>query len=511
MDFSKDTLAHKNKFTVIVFAAFALALIAFVIVDTARRKKTVHETPVATTVVTPTEIPPQIITGEDVIGSGSNVALNSLIPLEAGEVLLQTLTCDFNGDGYSDQINAVRKNSRSTIVLIIGIYNARRNVCVRTEEITTVITQVRTFSYSVMDITGEHTNSIIYSGVAPNGDTVMQIFNSSGDENRFVLNKIGDFRSDGTIFIQQLDRYDSYASLQTDGPSFPVTVYSSDSDDKNSPDQIQTVYDWSSGRQRYVQTGQVRVAGRRLADAELSRIQDGTVSGFTSFLDGLWYRADGQDSQRYLFFAYPDREITFFADGSAENFIWKSNNLRRSEIYISAVNESIANLTRRMDVSILGLDTVSVHVNDEVRMMIHEDNLWNGTYKKLPSRSPPSALRMTVRHDNFVDDLKNMKEWQITAANSEFEQKSITASFTETNYNVSVSLLQYDTGRLYFDYIFDEPVIEFRSEQKNAFFEKSYTITKQSDNSFSFEPVVLSPAGLLKGSGKTLVVKSALD
>ena len=70
----------------------------------------------------------------------------SLIPLKSDETLINTFGIDFDGDGYDDQINAIRKVNNPYITLLIGLYNPFKAQYTRTEEIQTEIIQTQTFS-----------------------------------------------------------------------------------------------------------------------------------------------------------------------------------------------------------------------------------------------------------------------------------------------------------------------------------------------------------------------------
>ena len=180
-------------------------------------------------------------------------SLVSLVPLHSDETLLSTLSVDFDGDGYDDQINSLKKMTSPYIQILVGLYNPYKGQYERSAIIDTEIIQTPTFSYTSMDFVGTHKNFLMYSGFLENNDSVMKLFSPEKQDTGLVMNMVGDFRSDGTIFVQQLERHESYESQQANGVSFPVWVYRSDtSSGQNSLDQIQTRYVWNETSGKYV-------------------------------------------------------------------------------------------------------------------------------------------------------------------------------------------------------------------------------------------------------------------
>ena len=265
----------------------------------------------------------------------------------------------------------------------------------RLPEIATEFTRTRTFSYTGMDVAGEHKTALIYQGVNDNGDYVMQIFHCNTNENgQSELVNIGDFRCDGTVFIQQTERSDSYSLSMSKGESFSVWVYKSETPEEIQSDsakktnvnqnQIQQEYKWNPATQKYELSREIRVTAGRLAAKELSRIQDGTVETFAAFLNGLWYKTSNTDSEiRYLYFNYEDKEIVQLFSDTQEVYEWEDSKLRHNGIYLTAVNADIMNLHRRFDIALVNVDEIKVTLRDEVNLLIKENTLWDGQYKKM--------------------------------------------------------------------------------------------------------------------------------
>ncbi|GMO46825.1 MAG: hypothetical protein Pg6C_08720 [Treponemataceae bacterium] len=476
-----------------VFAVFALTAVAIAALLALKPR----ETPDHIQVVTP-----QVVNVHDASvrsqGKGSasddTAATVSFISLQQNEVLLQALSVDFDGDGNDDQINSIRRGADPEIILLVGLYNPAKGSYERVDEIKTEITQPRTFSYTCIDITGTHRNALMYQGFLPSGDSVMRIFHCSRTRSGISLSTIGDFRSDGTIFIQRVDRYDSYETLGGLGTSYPVWVYSSDSqsgEQTQSLDQLQTMYDWDSSRRMYVRVRQTRVTGQRLAQSEIQRIQDGTVATFARFLEGLWYKA-GADNASYVFFDYANREVTFYSGSSQEVYSWEGSTLRRNGIYLSTVNTSISNLSRLVDVSLSGSNEIKLRIQDDVRMLINEDAAWNGAYVKI-SRKNENIASNTDQGDpseDIFNTLTRQQEWTTGTGES--------IRFIKNNYTLSTKD-GGEEGRFSLIYVFEKPIIEFRAKTASAFFEKTYHVIRDGA-SFILEPVAVSPTRIAPGN-----------
>ncbi len=314
----------------------------------------------------------------------------SFIPLSGTETLISTLIFDFDNDTYEDQVIVVRKADSPYLWLVIGLYDPETKDYNRVEDIETNISKTGTFTYSNLDVIGNHTQALIYQGVNDSGDYVMNILMCEGNGLDAEILNTGSFTSDGTVFIQQTERSESYELAISGGESFSVWVYSSDKKEgqkeKNSTNQIQTEYRWNSFSKKYEFSRSTTVTASRLAAKELSRIQDGTVETFAAFMDGLWYKTSNENNTiRYLGFSYPEKEIVFLNGDTEEVYNWEDSKLRHNGIYLTTTNSIISSLHRRFDIMLVGVDEIRVTVRDDVKMEIAEGSLWDGNYKKTSS------------------------------------------------------------------------------------------------------------------------------
>ncbi len=458
-------------------------------------------------VVLPKTITPDAanaLNGGDADGdNATDAAAQSFIPLHSTETLVSTTAFDFDGDGFDDQVAAVRKLSSSHIALIVGLYNASANTYARIAEITTEISKSRTFSYSGIDMTGDHRNALVYQGIRTNGDSVLSMYHCSKTEGAARVVNIGTFASNGAIFIQQTERPENYALSQTKGESFSVWVYSSEKEGAPSEaaqSQTQTEYRWSAAKNSYVQSRQIKVAGSTIAAKELARIQNGNIETFSKFLSGLWYKTSGEGREpRYLHFNRETKEVIFLSDETEGVYSWEDSSLRRNGIYITAVNTIIASMKRRFDISLTGINEIYVRVHDNVGMLIKENNQWDGAYRKMSFQSTFGEDKTMPPSKQFVKELLAGPAWIDNSGNR--------FVFTEDTFTLSGAV--QEEGIFAADDIGGAAVIQFRSIAASSALGASYAMhflpdaeTKSDSENSSEKPeggrnvIVLTPVRL---------------
>lgn len=459
-----------------------------------------------------------------------DLAKSSFIQLANGETLIGTEEFDVDGDTFEDQVNIVKTASSPFITLIVALYNPETTNYERSYYITTNISQVKTFVCTGIDVIGKHQKSLVYQGVTDDGKISMVILHgrrTGKTSNDFEMDVLGSFESDGTIFIQQTPRNESYELSHADGEPFPVWVYSSenfDSDEKSSSarnstlDQIQTMYVWSEKENKFVESRSVRIAGSRIAANQLAKIQDGTVETFAKFLDGLWYKTENEGNEiRYIYFDYENSEIIFEQGGSEEVYSWMNSNLRRNGIYFSAVNKTIESLQRRFDISLVNVDEIRIKLQDDVRMLISESTLWDGNYKKLEAKADSKSSQNENDEQKVLKKLNEQSNW---IANDGTILKFSNNSYTATEEK------SFDEGRFTTLDIAGKTLLQFRSSNENPFFQGSYlpeflkTTTAERDkrgrmqekttvdeDTIVFQKTSINPEGFYRDRSSLIVLK----
>ena len=443
----------------------------------------------------------------------------TFVDLLPTETLISSLTIDLNDDGYDDEVIAVRRTDSPYFIIIPALYNTELSAYQRLSEIPTKMSRTRTLSYSGMDITGEHKTALVYQGVEDDGNYVMQIFHTELERGNYLLVKIGDFTSDGTIFIQQTERSDSYELSLSKGESYPVWVYRSEKDDastKNAGAQIQEEYKWNPSTHVYELSKVVKVNANRLATKELARIQDGTVETFADFLNGLWYKTTNTDSEiRYIYFDFTNKEIILVTKESQEVYEWNENKIRHNGMYITTVNSSITSLHRRFDISLVNVDEIRITIRDDIGIKIAETNIWDGQYKKLSLQSSFDNAPAETEKNEYLKQLEKSISW--STADSVYSI-TIHDSIYSFKANDTVETGVYSTMK-----IGAYTVIQFRSDTEGTQLNPTYalefgtkTITEKIKkktvekvvtdyDSITFTPVKITPVDCFSTDGRSYV------
>ena len=446
---------------------------------------------------------------------------DTFVELYSSETLINTITIDFNNDGYDDEVITVRRTGSEDFIIVPGLFNPDTADYDRLEEIRTSISRIRTFSVSGMDITGDHKNALIYQGVNDEENNVMSLFLWDEEEEKLV--DIGSFVSDGTIFIQQTERSDSYQLSLSRGESFSIWVYDSEKiiDEKGNvtagQNQIQKEFKWNIAAQQYELANEIKVTAGKLAANELSRIQDGTVETFAAFLDGLWYKTSNEDNTiRYIYFDYAKLEIILLQSDSQEVYEWDDSKLRHNGIYLYTVNSDITNLQRRFDILLTSIDEIKVTLYDSIGLIIKESSLWDGQYKKLSLQSSFDEPEAEAKNQ-FIEELEASEQWAT-------EDGINTIKFKDHNYTFAFDNVQ-EEGVYSFMKIGSYDVLQLRATSFNTVLNATYTldfgtkvitetVKKQTVeknvtdyDTIIFRPVKINPTDCFATDGKTYIFK----
>lgn len=384
----------------------------------------------------------------------------SFVSLGSDETLVSSLTADLDGDAFEDQVSVIRTISSPYLSILITLYNPTLNDYERETTLRTQVSQAQSFSCITIDLIGDHSTSLVYQGFLSNGNSVLEAFLISNDDGVFELRNIASLNGDGAVFVEQSERYDAYETLHATGVSFPIVVYSSDPENPDSPDQIQSWYEWDEAQAVYTLSRTVRVAGDRLASEELSRMQAGGLESVTDALNGLWRMTSTAETgaEYTLFFDYQAGEIIFFNGDNEEVYEWNHSNLLHNGIYITASNQEIESLQRRIDVSFLSVEEASVRIQEDVTSIVSDSASWNGTYRK--SSAPYIVYQDKAAAVREIQSLlSNGTGWETT------ENYSLT--FDGTTYSIlsGTALSDVRSGSCAFDEAggdifvqFDEPL-----------------------------------------------------
>lgn len=514
----------KSKTVPVLFVLAAVLIAGIFFVSRKMDSKDEKSSARGARIVTPKSATASSSENETTPSSFETEKYETFVPLYSGETLISTLTIDINNDGYDDEVIIVRKANSQNLWVVAALIDADSGFYERLDPIETQFTRTRTFSYMGLDVTGEHKNALVYQGLADDGNYVMKIYLCVEEHGLNVLRNIGDFSCDGTVFIQQTERSESYALALSKGESFSVWVYKSDSSGEPvaagkektavGQNQIQQEYKWNPGTQKYELAREINVTAGRLAAAELSRIQDGTVETFAAFLEGLWYKTSNSDGNiRYLFFDYNGNEIIQLYKDSQEVYEWEDSKLRHNGIYLTAVNADIMNLHRRFDIALVNTDEIRITLRDDINLVINENTLWDGNYKKMSLQGSFGDAVDSNEENEFQREIKKDASW--TTADS-----TMTIKFGDFTYTMDNGVL-IDTGVYSIEKIGTYDIIQFRSDLENSLLGEVYSMSFGSKtitetvkkttvekvvtdyDSITFTPVKITSTDCFAAEGKT--------
>ncbi|QTQ14749.1 pallilysin-related adhesin [Treponema parvum] len=457
----------KNRAVFVFFVIFAACMTIFFIIYGSASSK--NSAPPQPKIVTPFTGTARSEAAENNPLASSDGGLTSFIPLNSDETLVSILTLDIDNDMRDDQINLVQKLTKPYLYLLIGLYNPGTGAYERTAELETPITQIHSFSYACIDVLGDHRPVLVYQGVTDDGISVLQIYRIRKGRNRVaVLENIGDFRSDGSIFVQQQPRDQAYELSQVNAAPFPIIVYGSDPESAgDGHEQFQIKYEWKAQQNKFVQTERIRLSDSRIAANELAKIRDGTVKTFANYLKGVWYKtSDDGKGIRYLFFDPENSEIILQHNDTEEVYTWFESYLSSSGIYLSTENLSISSLHRRYYITLVAADEIRLRIQEDLGMTINEINLWDGNYKKADTKA--SFGTKAARSQDFIKDLTSGDDWySADGTKFSFSADTYTASGDSSNEAGKFSILEID----------GEPVIMFRPLGERSFLKSAYQLS----------------------------------
>ncbi len=386
-----------------------------------------------------------------------------LIVLDSDETFLQAITVDLNKDNVADQICAVKKISEPNIYLIPGIQNPLTGEYTRITGIRTGITQSRTLLFYAMDIIGDRTNALIYSGMTADNIQLLAVYLPvSNKDGKISFTAVADLRSDGPITIQEIKRSDAYNLGLTSGDSYPIYTYNSDPDSPQTLDQIERIYRWDRTVKRYEQVSESRIAGKKIETQLVRQLQNGDLSTFENFLTGLWYMPESSSTKdtKYIFFNMNEKEIIFHNGSTEELYLRESGAPRRYGAYLTTRNQSIPSIRRLIDIELTGIDEIRIKILEDVKLKIGVASDWDGVYKKMANNT---VLPKTEAEQSIVQ-LKAMlssstKEWS-SPDGQKFQ-------INNTRYTLTGSGGS-ESGLFMIMTVKDKPILQFRPDQPKS-------------------------------------------
>ncbi|MFW6249962.1 MAG: pallilysin-related adhesin [Alkalispirochaetaceae bacterium] len=331
---------------------------------------------------------------------GESEGSSARIPIAEDVLPVQFVDVNLDTDQAEEQIIGFKRHGDQSdrIHLMVADFDSIRNAYVKSWEGSTAATNVRTFAVYTYDLVGDHTSEIAAFGMNNDGMQTLDVFRRDRGSGRLGLSyqKVLSVATEASIEIDELERSPEYRSLQQNGRSWPIIVYSPDEESENPADLIRTTYFWRSSENRYVPGPEEKIPAGQIEEEQLKELYDGDAERFEEYLYGPWYRATGAEgtnespgAPELVHFSREERSISFYREGAQERFDWLNSykTMYRSGpgIWMNARNEALENVRRQVSVSALGFDSIHLRVDGE--------EYWDGTYRRLSENLQRSIVR----------------------------------------------------------------------------------------------------------------------
>jgi flagellar motor protein MotB len=312
-----------------------------------------------------------------------------LVPLNVGEVLVSVLTHDFDPDIPGDEQLLLYRNAESNGSLYLSYLVQNEDMYQRLWTKETAITRPWTATLDTKDLIGDHSISVLLSGMNDHGERILTVFKHTRGEESFV--PIADIQTTGSIAIQETTRSQAYQRGTARGVSFPLLVYENlkpvnPEDSLNLPDQVEKVYTYNTTRERYEQSELIQILGSQVEQRAIQTALSGGSRSFEALIEGLWYFVDSTgtvDTRQYIYFDPHGRELVFYGDETQQVFTWQSSSMTRSGLSIAGQNISVTTLGRSVDIELSSTKRIRVTVVEDVNLKIGSDKIWDGFYEKI--------------------------------------------------------------------------------------------------------------------------------
>ncbi len=310
------------------------------------------------------------------------------------ELVLQAMNVNLDFDRVDEQIVVLkdRKKTKSPIEIVVIDYNNVTNSYEVSWENKTSAVDIRNFSIAFEDIVGDHNLEIICFGINEKGNRTLDVFRKTHSPTGVGLyyKSIVRIDSDGTIEIDRQERSQAYKQGQKNGISFPIVSFSHNPESDNMFDLILREYYWKYQESRYVLGKEEEIAGKKIEEKQLQELFQQEVTAYENYLDGLWYKTLGGETENILDDDYEiihfnpfDRTISFFEKQLQEVYKWEDSHKTRipNSFYLNAQNQLVPFIRKQISIQVLAIDSIKIFVQDND--FKKSDFKWDGTYVKL--------------------------------------------------------------------------------------------------------------------------------
>ncbi|MFP4180545.1 MAG: pallilysin-related adhesin, partial [Spirochaetaceae bacterium] len=327
--------------------------------------------------------------------------------------IIQLLEVNLDLDRNDEQIISVKgtKEGDDYIRLMVAAYDSVRDKYTVSWEGRTKANSRRSYSVSVLDVTGDHNLEIICNGMTSDGHQTLDIFRRTGKPEELGLHyePILSLDVKGTIELQEEKRSQSYQKGLSRGDAFPVVTTTEDDESDRLGDLIKSTYRWRSGSGEYERVKRDKIAGDEIEDQQLRELLEGDREDLERFLDGPWLLTGGGDKiptdDRYVIhFDSYEESVTLYSGRVQESYNWNdSHRFLSDSLSINGENTIIPFMRIYLSVEIRDLSTIRLTVAD---VNSHNgtrstNDTWSGTYQNMGDSMQDNFLRTSGSDDSI--------------------------------------------------------------------------------------------------------------
>ena len=234
--------------------------------------------------------------------------------------------------------------------LMIATTNPIRNQYAIVWEAPLSLRSLRGVALRANDVTGNGRMDLIVTGFNEEGRHATEIFGVSKRGDIRDYKRIFSLLVDGNIDIVAKERSSRYWSGSASGEPYDIVVQKTDPDSENAMDIIETLWEWDSGAFAYRQGPSKNVKAETLLEERIARVYTGGVDVFEKYLEGAWYKENGDGSGIDMLFFDPETREFVFYDGSVQEvYVWgQSNRATAKRLYTRTNNAVIPSLSERL-------------------------------------------------------------------------------------------------------------------------------------------------------------------
>ncbi|MBI9098729.1 MAG: pallilysin-related adhesin [Spirochaetaceae bacterium] len=269
------------------------------------------------------------------------------------------------------------------------------------------------------DITGDHFNEVIITGIDTKGLQVYEIFKviTIDDTGDTAFVKVFSQAADGDFELHKPDRGNDYKIDNLKGESYILELQKKNPEDEKS--LIIEKYKWNETTHFFDLSNSEKVKISLVSNENLLNFYRGTSEDFLQFLSGPWYKVKDLDgipthNMNEIFQILPEAQtLTFFSNDIQESFTWaddkKPIKYRNALSFYDVRNNFLKSMYFSISIYIESFDSIQVKIRGNER--------WGGTYTQL-TENLQYVLTDRSRENSLISDL-NIKGLFKTNLNTE--------------------------------------------------------------------------------------------